>query len=434
MGLVTWTIILLTLLSSFCTTSGKLALWTDISFWGPTDFEELDFKLGFLMDNYDIISLEKCLWENDPGDDQTEDMFQRLVSRMRELRPNSTASILYYWHVSMSYQCYDSIDYLQTRPDLWFNDTNGYPVMYGGHKKPFFDYRIPEAFDIWVSSALEQVELCEGKCQGVYLDGIRHTYLSNCQVKTCGENADSCCELTEEDELEWNKERIRATGVLRDRLHDLDPTYIVIGNDLANWDFNSHNTEHSIVEDNIDVVDGFCMDHFMTFEDVQGHAPFVKPNNIENRIKDRNTILEANKTLVLKGSPGPVGTPWKTIGGLQCPTLPTNYPYPQPTTNLEVQQAYKDLLDFPLAVYLCGFAAHNVFFSYALRHDLRQAVPCVNKPEDCQMPMDFDQLFANDPGAPLTEPIWTGRNCTRQFENFGVFVNIEDENSVMWLP
>ena len=37
--------------------------WADVYFRGPSGFEELDHKLEWLMDHYDIISLEKCLSE-----------------------------------------------------------------------------------------------------------------------------------------------------------------------------------------------------------------------------------------------------------------------------------------------------------------------------------------------------------------------------------
>ena len=42
----------------------KIPMWTDIGlgFGGLTDWEDLDFKLTFLMDTYDIVSLEKCLF------------------------------------------------------------------------------------------------------------------------------------------------------------------------------------------------------------------------------------------------------------------------------------------------------------------------------------------------------------------------------------
>ena len=42
----------------------KIPMWTDLGlgFGGLTDWEDLDFKLAFLMDTYDVVSLEKCLF------------------------------------------------------------------------------------------------------------------------------------------------------------------------------------------------------------------------------------------------------------------------------------------------------------------------------------------------------------------------------------
>lgn len=34
--------------------------WADSGFYGAWGFEDLDFKLEFLLDNYEIISIEKC--------------------------------------------------------------------------------------------------------------------------------------------------------------------------------------------------------------------------------------------------------------------------------------------------------------------------------------------------------------------------------------
>ena len=39
--------------------------WADFGLYGPLGFKDLDFKLEFMMDNYEIISLEKC--SNDDG-------------------------------------------------------------------------------------------------------------------------------------------------------------------------------------------------------------------------------------------------------------------------------------------------------------------------------------------------------------------------------
>ena len=81
-----------------------------------------------------------------------------MVKRMRELRPLSSAKILYYWHAGQSFKCYDSVNELSTQPHLWLNDTNGYPILHHVHHKvPFYDLRIPEARDKWIVSALDQV-------------------------------------------------------------------------------------------------------------------------------------------------------------------------------------------------------------------------------------------------------------------------------------
>ena len=39
----------------------KIPKWTDVYIRGQQGFKNLDYSLEFLMDNYDIISLEKCL-------------------------------------------------------------------------------------------------------------------------------------------------------------------------------------------------------------------------------------------------------------------------------------------------------------------------------------------------------------------------------------
>ena len=47
-----------------CSEVAKIPMWTDLGlgFGGLTDWEDLDFKLAFLMDTYDVVSLEKCLF------------------------------------------------------------------------------------------------------------------------------------------------------------------------------------------------------------------------------------------------------------------------------------------------------------------------------------------------------------------------------------
>ena len=94
----------------------------------------------------------------------------------------------------------------------------------------------------------------------------------------------------------------------------------------------------------------------------------------------------------------------------------------------------QDLFAFPLAVYLCAFADEKVFYTYSVWYDVRQSVPCYQDPEECQFPADFDQFLKMNPGPPMEEAKWEGRVCSRRFTNFGISVNLEDENSATWIP
>ena len=85
-------------------------------------------------------------------------------------------------------------------------------------------------------------------------------------------------------------------------------------------------------------------------------------------------------------------------------------------------------------MYLCAFADSKIYFSYSLWYSILQSVPCPDNPQDCQFPQDFDQLLQMNPGPPIGQAEWDGRVCSRRFENSGIYVDLEDENSATWLP
>ena len=85
--------------------------------------------------------------------------------------------------------------------------------------------------------------------------------------------------------------------------------------------------------------------------------------------------MAEDKYVLVRSFPGPVGSPIISVGGLSTPQLPDLYHYTNPTDNLGVQQAIKDLYQFPLAVYLCAFAGKNVYYTYSVWYDVRQHVP-----------------------------------------------------------
>ena len=47
----------------------KIPMWADLYLRSHTDWEDIDFKLAFLMDNYNVVSLEKCLYQGSNGQD-----------------------------------------------------------------------------------------------------------------------------------------------------------------------------------------------------------------------------------------------------------------------------------------------------------------------------------------------------------------------------
>lgn len=288
---------------------------------------------------------------------------------------------------------------------------------------------------MWIDGALRPVTESGGGAGGVFLDGTDWKSLAGCKYKTCGEAQDACCHFTEEEEVEYNNGLGQAVVKLGEGIHALDPSNLVIGNGLMNYDFNAGNGTPNY-DLFVEMLDGFCMEHMMVFEAAISDAlepPFIRVTALENLIQLRERLVQAGKYLLVRAYPGPLGQPINAIGGLPSPHLPVHHPYPQPTTNLEVQQAMKDLLNFPLSVYLCAFQDENVYLSYSMWYNIRQAVPCPNNPEDCQWPADFPSLLSLQPG-PASPADWEGRVCTRWFQGFGVTVDLEDETSGTFLP
>ena len=118
------------------------------------NWDNLDLKLEFLMDNYDIVSLEKCLTRFNGDDHNTEKIFLYLTSKMRSLRPKSNTRILFYWHAAMIYeQCYQSTREFISRPDLLLRDSSGELILSKGAK--MLDFRLPEARSMWANGRTE---------------------------------------------------------------------------------------------------------------------------------------------------------------------------------------------------------------------------------------------------------------------------------------
>ena len=191
------------------------------------------------------------------------------------------------------------------------------------------------------------------------MDGTHYMKLANCAFNTCGEKGDSCCHYTEERERIFNEKMVQTIQELRE---ELSPSDMVIGNGLQNYDF-IHGDGNPTYDIFVDALDGFCMEHVMAFEGVNAQAseqPFINIDALLNSLELRNLLVSEGKYLLTRSYPGPVGQTIDNVGGYSCPSLPAHYPYQEPSTNWEMQQAMRDLYKFPLAVYLCAFADDEV--------------------------------------------------------------------------
>ena len=85
-----------------------------------------------------------------------EDYFVNLTARARELRPQSDCRILHYFATDgQGFQCYRAQEDLLAQPHLILRDSNGDTVLHGppwsNVKVPFYDFRLPEARELYVN-------------------------------------------------------------------------------------------------------------------------------------------------------------------------------------------------------------------------------------------------------------------------------------------
>ena len=208
-------------------------MWTDVGlgFGGPKDWEDIDYKLSYLMDTYDIVSLEKCLFEGN-NDQNTvslpptrlaplaphlaqEGHFLEVTSRMHSLRPESQTKVLYYWAFT-AVRCYKSVKRCachcwppRRSPTQAAGATRD--VAEGLHRKPRHGRPLQHTpvglqdrggqADVDTRSAgcslgvplvspgaLGPVTASAGGAGGVFLDGTHWLPLAGCKHKTCGES------------------------------------------------------------------------------------------------------------------------------------------------------------------------------------------------------------------------------------------------------
>merc|ERR550539_2253719 len=148
------------------------------------------------------------------------------------------------------------------------------------------------------------------------------------------------------------------------------------------------------------------VEHFGSYEMLDNGNNY--PNTYMNVAKVQQ-LIEITKNLLndpvnptdihVKAWIGPETTPILSTGPSWMPgyTSPNGLVFP--ATKAEIAVAAQELLDYPLAIYLCSLYDANVYFSYAWRWAIADGyVPCANDIYDCSSPAEWFPEFTNKLG------------------------------------
>ena len=69
-----------------------------------------------------------------------------------------------------------------------------------------------------LSGAAAVIRATNGQGSGVFIDGLHKIVLANCHYKTCGPDEDQCCEMAEQDEIDFNNAMVQSVNELRAKL------------------------------------------------------------------------------------------------------------------------------------------------------------------------------------------------------------------------
>eukprot|EP01083_Nonionella_stella_P039761 108161_1 len=405
-----------------------IPLWLDFGLWDHNATLHngsylTEYQTKFLAKTYDIISIEKCLG-NKVSQAFTEEIFYNISFNLRRYATSNETKILLYFNVPVCFcECYAITQSFCSNESVMFKDDYGNPLYLRNDKNhPYYDHSQPYVRTWWVNTVSTIIETALKQhiiVDGLFADGVAsaHTIAANPNVSSSRAKAYSNGQMLLLDEL-------------RAAFAAINNDLFVIGNDITMYPFAPDHNLHVLPH-----VDGLLGDHYMAYEEVLANEDGAPINatdlllwyNISKSI--RNGDYGENKVLIMKGWIGPEVSPINSFG----PSWPKKFYLPTPTTHSEVASVASELLQFPLAVYLCGIYDRYVYFTYTYFWGLEQgAVPCPDDPSSCDAPVGWYQEFMNKLGEPMHDGQMTNvYKCNRSFEYADVYVDLRDRKSAM---
>lgn len=404
--------------------------WTSGADWLWADFNSMELlaedRASFIASTYHIMSLEKC-WGR-AQNYTTEDAF---IIQARALKAvNPAIKTVFYFHATVDISgpafapCYASGAYFLAHPELWmFNDT-GSPLMNG----PFIFHNLTTAAGerYLVEAVLGVQRRAPELLDGVFSDGaLAQPYAGVAsQARADAENA-AINAVALAQSLALNA----AAGAPAEGVR-------VIGNGLALYALDDPAFPPDLGMSMVPFMDGVCVEHWGAFEMVNTANCSLIPARTAQLLGLIADVAAQNKTVLIKGWPGPVTTPITDVG----PSWPASCGAPAGATR---EQRGRDALAWFTPSYALFLLAvePTVFWSYSWWYDVADGYWAPSSAAEANLTSapqgwypDLQRPLGSPAGPAARLPGGSGWLYQRAFEHALVTVDLADYKSgtIVW--
>lgn len=393
-------------------TTGGDALWAD--FGSPQLLDSA--TLAFVAQTYQIVSLEKCLGHAVPL--STEDAYIATAGALKALNP--ALRTLFYFHASVDISgptfapCYAAGAYRLAHPELWLYGDDGAPVLNGPFT--FHNLTLAATQRYMVDTPMGVLRRAPGLFDGVFADGALAGPYANVSAARAAEYNAALYALGLTQSLALNAARPGAPGGVQ-----------VIGNGLAQYWTSDPAFSRDSGMGMVPFYDGVCVEHFAAFEMTAANCSLV-PELMADMLQRIAAVAALNKTVLVKGWPGPVTTPISDLG----PSWPAACGRPAGATHEARASDALEWFEPSYALFLLA-AEPTVFWSYSTWYGLADGYWAPASPAQANLtsaPLGWYPDLARplgEPAGPAARvPGGSGWRYERAFEHAAVSVDLAD--------
>ena len=254
--------------------------WDNVQLWGDMSIRGTEYPLStnattFLANNYQVISLEKCLGAaNSDGTYNTEEAFIEMSQNLRNHateESNKNLKILFYFNTFICYcDCYNCTKSFYANESMWFKNDTGYPIYADTNgKRPYIDQTQEYVRQWWVNSIVNVIQSALSQnisVNGIFADGLC-PYIVYKGVSTTRNNQ---LILSIRELMKLATKRLKA----------IDNNMLILGNGIKHY---SIFEEYNYCRDSLNYTDGAIIEHFGAFEEVDSNG-HINPDDLHSII------------------------------------------------------------------------------------------------------------------------------------------------------